>query len=202
MKTFKNIKGFFTTLMAASVLSMIVTSCDNELSDAITDNAQDKNEKTMVMHFDGVCPSYDDMQTRATSAEWNNGNTIYLRFYLSDNATVICGKAVYNATTSAWQLSYYGNISVGSKCKCEAFFFTGATAKDNYNIELASTSGIYIDEDAYYIVEDGELYVTATLTPKTARMRIKGTPKKRGLGFKCNIQCLFRFDKERVYKQQ
>lgn len=178
MKAFKNIKGFFTTLMVASALSMTVTSCDNELSDAVTDDIQNKEEKTMVMHFDGDCPSYDDMQTRATSAEWNNGDIIYLRFFLTDNTTVICGKAVYNATKSAWQLSYYGNISVGSKCKCEAFFFTGANAKDNYNIELSGTSGAYIDEDAFYIVEDGELYVTATLAPKTARMRIKGTPNK------------------------
>ena len=89
------------------------------------------------------------------------GDVIYLRFYQADEKTVVCGKAVYNASSSLWNISYYGNLSTGSTLKCEAFYFVNATATDNYHVTMTPMSCAYVDEAATYIVDDSELFVSA-----------------------------------------
>ena len=107
------------------------------------------------------------------------GDVIYLRFYQADEKTVVCGKAVYNASSSLWNISYYGNLATGSTLKCEAFYFVNATATDNLHVAMTPMSCVYADEEATYIVDGGELFVSAVLTPKTARMRVKGEAGKK-----------------------
>ena len=62
--------------------------------------------------------------------------------------------------------------------KCEAFYFVNATATDNYHVTMTPMSCAYVDEAATYIVDDSELFVSAVLAPKTARMHIKGEKDK------------------------
>ena len=158
--------------MAMCTMTVTWFSCSNDLEENVILSSEDEVH-TAVMHLDASRPAY--VGKRTASTEWNEGDVIYLRFYQADGTTVICGKATYNASTSLWSISYYGNLATGDVYRCEAFYFTGATAVDNFNITMTPTSCAYTDLNATYTVDGGELFVSANLSPKTARMRIAGT---------------------------
>ncbi len=172
MRTIQNIMGRILAFMAVCTASVAWISCSSDLEETPA-SVPHGEEQTAVMHLEAGKPSYAGK--RAASAEWNEGDVVYLRFYQADGATVICGKATYSAATSLWSVSYYGNLATGNTYKCEAFYFTDATAEDNFNITMTPTSCAYEDLAASYLVDGGELFVTASLSPKTARMRFMGT---------------------------
>ena len=172
MRTIQNIMGRILAFMAVCTASVAWISCSSDL-DETPANVSYGEEHTAVMHLDAGRPSYAGK--RAASAEWSDGDVVYLRFYQADGVTVICGKATYSAATSLWSISYYGNLATGNTYKCEAFYFTDATAVDNFNVTMTPTSCAYEDLAASYLVDGGELFVSASLSPKTARMRFMGT---------------------------
>ena len=109
-------------LVAVGTALMAGVSCSNDTEVLMgRPGATEETEHTAGMHLTGGLQSYTPK--RETSTEWNEGDVIYLRFYQADEKTVVCGKAVYNASSSLWNISYYGNLSTGSTLKCEAFYF-------------------------------------------------------------------------------
>ncbi len=177
MKTMKKRMSRLFGLLAIVTALMTGVSCSNDTEELMRlPEVTEETEHTAVMHLTGGLQSY--AQKRATSTDWNDGDIIYLRFYRADDKTIVCGKAVYNASSSVWNISYYGNLDTGSTLKCEAFYFVNATAKDNYNVIMTPMSCAYVDNKGTYIVDDGELFVSAMLAPKTARMHIKGETDK------------------------
>ena len=173
MKTMKKRMSRLFGLLAIVTALMTGVSCSNDTEELMRlPEVTEETEHTAVMHLTGGLQSY--AQKRATSTDWNDGDIIYLRFYRADEKTIVCGKAVYNASSSVWNISYYGNLDTGSTLKCEAFYFVNATAKDNYNVIMTPMSCAYVDNKGTYIVDDGELFVSAVLAPKTARLHIKG----------------------------
>ena len=177
MKTMRKRMSQLFGLVAVGTALMAGVSCSNDTEELMGQpGVTEETEHTAVMHLTGGLQSYTPK--RETSAEWNEGDVIYLRFYQADEKTVVCGKAVYNASSSLWNISYYGNLSTGSTLKCEAFYFVNATATDNYHVTMTPMSCAYVDEAATYIVDDSELFVSAVLAPKTARMHIKGEKDK------------------------
>ncbi len=176
MKTLKDKMSRLFGLLVIGAALMTV-SCSNDVEGLMEQpGVAEETEHTAVMHLTGGLQSYT--QKRETSTEWNDGDIIYLRFYQADEKTVVCGKAVYNASSSVWNISYYGNLDTGNALKCEAFYFVNATATDNYNVIMTPMSCAYVDDNGTYIVDGGELYVSAILSPKTARMHIKGETDK------------------------
>ena len=169
-----------TTLRAFSSVAIcaaaaMLASCSNDADGSYAEEVTPG--RVVTMHLNGDRPSYSD--TRAVTSDWNAGDVIYLRFHLADGATVVCGKAAFDDTDSTWNVSYYGNLSSGNSYRCEAYFFTGATAVDNFNIEMSPTSCAYVDTNATYMIDGDELFVTASLSPKTARMRVSGTANQK-----------------------
>lgn len=178
MKTMRKRMSQLFGLVAVGTALMAGVSCSNDTEELMGQpGVTEETEHTAVMYLTGGLQSYTPK--RETSAEWNEGDVIYLRFYQADEKTVVCGKAVYNASSSLWNISYYGNLSTGSTLKCEAFYFVNATATDNYHVTMTPMSCAYVDEAATYIVDDSELFVSAVLAPKTARMHIKGEKDKK-----------------------
>lgn len=178
MKTMRKRMSQLFGLVAVGTALMAGVSCSNDTEELMGQpGVTEETEHTAVMHLTGGLQSYTPK--RETSAEWNEGDVIYLRFYQADEKTVVCGKAVYNASSSLWNISYYGNLATGSTLKCEAFYFVNATATDNLHVAMTPMSCVYADEEATYIVDGGELFVSAVLTPKTARMRVKGEAGKK-----------------------
>ena len=177
MKTMKKRMSRIFGLLIIGAALMTGVSCSNDIEGLIEQpGVTEEVEHTAVMHLTGGLQSYT--QKRETSTVWNEGDIIYLRFYRADEKTVVCGKAVYNATSSVWNISYYGNLDTGSTLKCEVFYFVDATATDNYNVTMTPMSCAYVDNNGTYIVDSGELYVSAVLAPKTARMHVKGETDK------------------------
>ena len=168
---------FLHQMLVAMVMTLVLGSCSSdELSGMEPSNQNGKH--TMQMEFVGGVVGFDQqnsanakVQTRATSSSWSNGDKIYITFY--NGSTVVPGEATYSSS-SGWSVSYDGNLATGSSLKCEARYFVDATFSSSSLVSLNSNSQIYEDLNATYAYSNGSLTVTATLSPKTGRIRFTG----------------------------
>lgn len=171
MKSFKFFIAFITIL--ASNLFIGCLSDDIELEGP----QAPLGEKTIPLNFEGVINGYDgeskgsNVNNRATTASWANGDILYITFYNGSN--IITGMATYNSV-SGWSVSYEGDLAVGNGQKCEVRHFVDVTQATEFVVTLNPHSQIYEDLDATYSYNNGSLTVTATLTPKLGRMRFTG----------------------------
>ena len=167
-----------THKLMAMAIALVMGSCS---SDVLSDMGQESQGKhTTKMEFVGKVIGFDQqvstnakMQSRAASSStsWNDGDKIYITFYNGTN--IIPGEATYSST-SGWSVSYDGDLATGSNLKCEARYFVNATFTSSSLVSLNSNSEIYEDLNATYAYSNGSLTVTATLSPKTGRIRLTG----------------------------
>ena len=162
-------------MLMAVVIVLALGSCS---SDDLSEVENQKGKQTVKMEFVGKVIGFDQqglskakVQTRATSSSWNDGDKIYITFF--NGSTIVPGEATYNSA-SGWSVSYDGNLATGSNLKCEARYFVNATFSSSSLVSLNSNSEIYEDLNATYAYSNGSLTVTATLSPKTGRIRFTG----------------------------
>ena len=177
MKQFKELCGL--SIVAACMIGFSV--CSNEDFEEIGNSIREEEvgKHTIPLTFVGDVVGFDEsngakkVQTRATTtSSWSNGDIIYITFY--NGSTKVPGEATYNSS-SGWSVSYDGNLATGSSLKCEARYFVNATFFGSSLVSLNSNSEIYEDVNATYTYNNGSLTVTASLTPKTGRIRFTGT---------------------------
>ena len=171
-KVFSLMQMLFVVLMG-----LAFETCSSELSELEPNNGQD-GKHMVKMNFIGRVVGFDQtnqakaqIATRATSSSWNDGDKIYITFYNGSN--IIPGEATYSAT-SGWSVSYDGDLATGTNLKCEAHYFVNATFSSSSLVSLNANSEIYEDLNATYAYSNGSLTVTATLSPKTGRLRFTG----------------------------
>ena len=167
-----------THKLMAMAIALVMGSCS---SDVLSDMGQESQGKhTTKMEFVGKVIGFDQqvstkakMQSRAASSStsWKDGDKIYITFYNGTN--IIPGEATYSSI-SGWSVSYDGDLATGSNLKCEARYFVNATFTSSSLVSLNSNSEIYEDLNATYAYSNGSLTVTATLSPKTGRIRLTG----------------------------
>lgn len=162
-------------MLIAVVMILALGSCT---SDEFSEVDNQNGKQTVKMEFVGKVIGFDQqgsdkakVQTRATSSSWNDGDKIYITFY--NGSTLVPGEATYSST-SGWSVSYDGNLATGSNLKCEARYFVNATFSSSSLVSLNANSEIYEDLNATYAYSNGSLTVTATLSPKTGRIRFTG----------------------------
>lgn len=162
-------------MLMAVVMVLTLGSCS---SDDLSEVENQNDKQTVKMKFVGKVIGFDQqssskakVQTRATSSSWNDGDKIYITFF--NGSTIVPGEATYNSA-SGWSVSYDGNLAIGSNLKCEARYFVNATFYSSSLVSLNSNSEIYEDLNATYAYSNGSLTVTATLSPKTGRIRFTG----------------------------
>lgn len=162
-------------MLMAVVMVLALGSCS---SDDLSEVENQNGKQTVKMEFVGKVIGFDQqgstkakIQTRATSSSWNDGDKIYITFY--NGSTIVPGEATYSST-SGWSVSYDGNLATGSNLKCEARYFVNATFSSYSLVSLNANSEIYEDLNATYAYSNGSLTVTATLSPKTGRIRFTG----------------------------
>ena len=162
-------------MLMAVVMVLALGSCS---SDDLSEVENQNGKQTVKMEFVGKVIGFDQqgstkakIQTRATSSSWNDGDKIYITFY--NGSTIVPGEATYSST-SGWSVSYDGNLATGSNLKCEARYFVNATFSSSSLVSLNANSEIYEDLNATYAYSNGSLTVTATLSPKTGRIRFTG----------------------------
>jgi len=167
-------KGLF---VASVCLALGACSNDDILELEQKTPVNESSVRTMKMKFIGDVVGFDPqnqakVQTKATSSSWSNDDKIYIAFYNGSN--IVPGEATYNSSLG-WSVSYDGNLGTGSSLKCEARYFVNATFSSSSLVSLNSNSEIYEDVNATYAYNNGSLTVTASLTPKTGRIRFTGT---------------------------
>lgn len=162
-------------MLMAVVMVLALGSCS---SDDLSEVENQNGKQTVKMEFVGKVIGFDQqgstkakIQTRATSSSWNDGDKIYITFY--NGSTIVPGEATYSST-SGWSVSYDGNLATVSNLKCEARYFVNATFSSSSLVSLNANSEIYEDLNATYAYSNGSLTVTATLSPKTGRIRFTG----------------------------
>lgn len=162
-------------MLMAVVIVLALGSCS---SDVLSEVENQNDKQTVKMEFVGKVIGFDQqgsskakVQARATSSSWKDGDKIYITFY--NGSTLIPGEATYSSA-SGWSVSYDGNLATGSNLKCEARYFVNATSSSSSLVSLNSNSEIYEDLNATYAYSNGSLTVTATLSPKTGRIRFTG----------------------------
>ncbi len=169
---------FLHQMLVAMVMTLALGSCSSdELSGMEPSNQNGKH--TMQMEFVGGVVGFDqqnsaknNVQTRATtSSPWLDGDKIYITFY--NGSEIVPGEATYDYS-SGWTVSYYGNLATGSSQKCEVRFFNIGNFSNSSVVFLNSNTDIYEDSNATYAFSNGSLTVSATLFPKTGRIRFTG----------------------------
>lgn len=171
-------KYFSNTLMGlwGAVLCFGLGACSNDNEPEMN---QEKSEThTIPMEFVGDIVGFDSQSgpshapSRATTSSWSSGDKIYLTFYNGTNK--VSGEATYSSS-SGWSVSFDGNLATGSNLKCEARYFVNATFQSSSLVSLNANSEIYEDLNGKYAYSSGSLTVQATLSPKTGRLRFKGS---------------------------
>lgn len=162
-------------MLMVVVMVLALGSCSSDdLSEVENQNGKQTVKMEFVGKVIGFAPqgsSKAKVQTRATSSSWNDGDKIYITFY--NGSTIVPSEATYSSA-SGWSVSYDGNLATGSNLKCEARYFVNATFSSSSLVSLNANSEIYEDLNATYAYSNGLLTVTATLSPKTGRIRFIG----------------------------
>lgn len=167
----------FTQMLFVVLMGLAFGACSSELSELEPTGGQG-SKHTIKMNFVGGVVGFDQsnqakaqVATRATSSSWNDGDKIYITFY--NGSAIVPGEATYSAA-SGWSVSYDGNLATGTSLKCEARYFVNATFSSSSLVSLNANTEIYEDLNATYAYSNGSLTVTATLSPKTGRLRFTG----------------------------
>ncbi|MCI7646226.1 MAG: hypothetical protein MSS47_07960, partial [Bacteroidales bacterium] len=112
-----------------------------------------------------------------SGSQWQTDDQVYLQFKTSAGSRVD-GVAIYQSDDT-WKVNYYGSLPSGVEGQCEAYFFDGAKSASYTEVVLDAHSAMYSDTQATWILEGGEMRVSAHLQPMTGRIRFKsssGTP--------------------------
>lgn len=168
-----------TFLLGCSLALM--TSCSSSESDLVSPPSQKEGLNTVTMKLVGGCQGFDQNSqakakegTRASGTnDWPNGAHLYLQF--KTDKGMVSGSATYDKAQNAWTVNYYGTIASGVASTCEAYYFEDAVASNSSTVQLNDRSAIYEDKDGSYLLDGNTLTVTASLKPKTGRIRFKGT---------------------------
>ena len=175
-KIFKTIIGCVSVVLMAGV----VLSCSKsiELPDA-EDIIQKTGLKTCSMAFDGGVSSFgqdgEQVLTKATSSAWEDGDLLYVTFY--NGETIVSGTAIYSSS-AGWSISYDGDLAEGTGLKCEVRYFVNTTFANASLVTINTETEIYEDIDGSYEYDGTTLSVKAHMTPKTGRIRFKGTAEE------------------------
>ena len=160
------------------ILGLIVllgcVSCSNEQVDSILMEEND-SLPTYRMRFDVGIQDYEanTSSTRLANGIWDNGDKVYLRFREANG--VITGVGVYDSETDSWSIRPEKSLAMTDLSLCDVIYFLNPIGETAFRATLAEGTTIYADTSATYMLYDDLLVVTAVLSPKTGRIRFKGT---------------------------
>ena len=129
------------------------------------------------------CSACEDVESRAvTKHQWKDGDKLFVKFGPGSYTNV--GIATYSNGT--WNMDLKGSsntLPVSSDEKCEITFIEGTYTIKDRNIEFTDNCVIYegcslhsncIGEAQYTMTTNGDLYISAILSPILSRFRIRG----------------------------
>ena len=154
-----------------SVVAIMTTTGVSSCSSSIENDLKEDNPQ-MIDNFNFILlkSGYEDESNTRADSVWKEGDKIYLLF--TSSSGLAFGEAVY--TNGNWIINYDGRLIEDKTSSCKAYFFENEVSSTHATITLNEASSIYEDINGSYTLTDGSLSVTATLTPKTGRIRFKG----------------------------
>ena len=159
------------SLLAGAALLFAACSSDvEELTPAADDG---RTLHTSVLRFEGDIQRFDAPATRATTADWDDGATLYIQYQTTGG--LVDGTAVYSQSKDEWTVNYYGTITKGQQAKCEVYYFEKPASTAMTSVSLGAQSAVFADNQATYLYEDGTITLRAHLKPQTGRLRFRGT---------------------------
>lgn len=163
-----SVKLFFAAL---GTILMASVSCTK---DSIETPEAELAKQTCKMKLVGSLVNYDSTDTKAegTESSWDDGSVIYLR--MNSSIGITQGEAIYDLESNLWTVNYYGALDENVTSRCTAVYATNASRDNHSLLTLNVNSATYEDLEGSYIFTNGELVVTATLKPKTGRVRFSG----------------------------
>lgn len=144
--------------------SLGMASCDSAKEDAL----EQSTLHTCKLVLNAEKQDYET--TRAESTPWKEGDKIYLRF--AGGTSVTQGMAEYKS--GQWSVNFYGVLNEGTDLACSARFFDKPRSVSESNIVIGDSTIVYEDTNSVYTYNGSVLSVTASLSPKTGRVRFKG----------------------------
>ena len=175
-----DMKKIFSLITSAVVL-MGVASCTavNITPDVPNEGNDNQTRTTCQMVFNSEVSGFDNIITKSSdetkassSTSWKDGDKVYITFY--NGTTKVPGEATYT-NAGGWSVSFDGTIGNGTGLKCEVRYFVNATFQSSSLVSLNSSSEIYETTNGTYDYTGTQVTITATMTPKTGRIRFTGT---------------------------
>ena len=166
MKKLQNVCLF----LLVNVFFMSMQSCSEQDVFTVNENGT-LYPKTCSLNMNVEIDAFDKVATTRATSSWKAGDKIFLT--LGGGAY---GMAEYK--NNEWKVEYFGDLITDTIVKCTAVYFENIDKTENFSkVYLAEKTAIYEDTAAQYTFSDNMLGITAKLTPKTGRVRFKGTAK-------------------------
>lgn len=127
--------------------------------------------RTAELRFNCDIESFD-VQTRATTASWDDGAKVYIQFLGNSR---VAGYATYKKSTGVWTLYFDESITQGQTATCEVYYFENPASSGTSTVTLSAESAVYADKAATYLYKNGVVTLQGHLKPQTGRVRFKGT---------------------------
>lgn len=143
------------------IATFMVCSCTSDFTDDVPQRADGKY--VYNMQFDGDAPGYNDSLSRA-SKSWSNGATVFL---FSNSSKL--GVATYDG--SNWNLVTETRLSGSGSCK--AVHIDGINSTSSASVTVNALNAVY-EGDGSWSVTGNTLTLNASISPKLARIRLKG----------------------------
>lgn len=159
-------------ILLALLLPLGWMACSHETEELLS---LETENPTYRMKFNVSYNDYDGqpVTTRVKDGVWEDGEQVYFRFH--EVGGDVSGVATYEAATDMWNVKPDKALVATDISECEALYFVNPSSNNTARVELTTESVIYTDATATYLVYDDLLIVTAVLSPKTGRIRFKGT---------------------------
>ena len=174
---------FFKSAFLCVALGAVLGACSNDELTNIDSPIEgiESAKHTVQMQFNGQVVGFDQtssagVTTKAESIPWKSGDKLYITF--NRGSKTVQGEAIYDAA-SGWSVTYEGELLTESGQPCEVRHFENADFQQEEFVKLNPHTAVYEDANATFSYQEGSLSVTATLKPKTGRVRFKGTAGER-----------------------
>lgn len=176
MKTKSNNFFLCIALIIFTGLSVVACSQTDEIIEVTIDQIDENGMFHYQMQLDCAVPNFDDnVQTRAMVYNWENNQTLFVRF--KNGSNWITGQAVYNAYENVWDVGTYQTLpTVTGEEICEMYYFDGAVGTTSSTVTMNEKTACYMTKTAIYThPSSNSISIRASLDKMTWRMRFKGT---------------------------
>ncbi len=158
-----NIKSYFSAIISA-LFFCIFNSCQSDL-----DFVDESDCEVCNLIFDVPCPGFvDEVGTRAKGSNWEEGDQIFIRF-----SSTVYGTGEYSK--GDWDFKPNTKLHTITGAQCSIYYFKGKNVTSiGEKVTFDANTCVYGTKTALYSYNNGDLVVSATLTPMVSRIRFKG----------------------------